>query len=791
MISAGKLLLLLGGGALVAVAVTVAVMTPPKSGPAINGVLPAASPASGPHRPVAFTEPLLPKPVAVFPAGDGAYCGVAHGLAPKLLVEIEATIDPALRAAAEKYVAGRDRAASPAKAWDDLAMAMLLTGDAEAATWCGLHAIALQWTCQFTTNCGVYLFYCGRLQEALAMLECAYSNGCRSPYLLEALAALFRRLGKSEASKQYVVLAQELAPQDPVLNVERHQAETGELPPNTPPPASGDCLDEAMTELLAHARRVTASIDNLVANIARIEADRDSQQWLDRYVDLLHRRLELRVKAAKATYERAQMSLEEYQRTVGKGQPFNAEGHARYMRMMWNLALQSCIDNHLQLTRDLIDTFAGEDVENGPGLKLAFWGDVLYQDGVELAKEQKLVWDASDHRHEISSEEHCSLRGLDHTFWISYAQSCYAAGQEYKRDFDACNELHDAEALRACMVRAAEKQCTAVSAAYDRLVQQSTERFDLAAHHCQLVATAMLQWGQREVLQSRDYAQRHFACMRFAADEPRNIPMPDGTKTTESASQRRIVQGYYDDLLNHLRNPTCATWGLAKWLREQGEWFAQRRNDSEQRFALEKQSIEQGTGGGYGATRGCAKVRQAFLELLAQEAWQQYLTDMQEQMQGDFQVKYDATANCEGAIGPVTFSVDDTGKSSSSLKAKNFWQGLDLKGKASIKDAAFAGGSIGLGSSASDFFKDYPPFVGKAEGTVFTEINKQTGKMDAGFSLTAALGLGVKAKGVNLFGSKFDLGIACYPGSVSAKFQARAFYDHAVEYVAALIDGGK
>jgi hypothetical protein len=252
-------------------------------------------------------------------------------------------------------------------------------------------------------------------------------------------------------------------------------------------------------------------------------------------------------------------------------------------------------------------------------------------------------------------------------------------------------------------------------------------------------------------------------------------------------NHRIIVNGYYQAILRTLLDPE-APFGLAKYLKSRGEWFIKSREVITKYIVEEKRAIETGNGHsphGYVIHEGysCAQVRQEYLKLLAEEAWKEHLQTLKERLAGDFQTDFSA-ATCEGSIGPLTFSVDDTGKGTISLKKKDAFKGLDLKGKASIKNADFAGASIGVGGSGSP-----EPFVNvKGDATLFIEKNKSTHQWNGGFALSASLGLGIK-RDIRVLGRQLGVGVACYPGTPSVKFYARAFYDHAIDYIKAVMAG--
>lgn len=750
----------------------------------VAGLLCCLAPGVGSGQPSRVAPPGkadLLLPVLNSPPSDSGSCKVAHELAGRLLKELESQVDPVLRAAAEKYVSGRNSACPIGKAWDDFGLAMLMQGDALAASWCGLNAIGRQWTGQLVTNCAVYLVYLGRSNDALPLLNCAYASGYRSPYLFEALANVYRKKGNKEKTIQWIELAKAEAPDDIMVHVEHSLAKMGAAPPSSPPAAKGtDELDQAVAELEKHAQRVLQAIQELAARLDQIEEDPRPKQFRDQLLAIQSQSIQREVDNARNAVKRARMTPEEFQKTVGaKAGAFSRDSYKRYMGIMYNQAVLSSIEHYYFVTEHLLRTLSGQDVD-GPGWHAMFWADVLYTDPVTLEEEQKLRWDDMRHRHEISSDEKASWGRLDHHAWMYYYKAFWESDDQRRKDREGCKGIKDAEAQKACYTKAEMAHCSRVRAAYEAMAQEAQERYDGSAHHFDLVARDTMMWGEKQLNDFRNYALRYFKLLKLGTI---NTSKMAGPPVTEAQMYSRMLNTWWNFLRDEVIKMDHPTHSLAKYLRNEAEWFGRDRQRALDDLAREKGAIETGSGGSVGTTAGCAAVEKRYLDLLAQEAWQEYLKQLQDNLKSDLQAKYDPTAACDGTIGPLSFSIDDTGKSTGTFKVKDkLGEEIDLKRKLSIKDADFAGAAVAAGSGWQGTVIN-----AKAEGSLFMEKNKRTGKWDGGFGISGALGVGYKYE-KTIFGQKVGLGLACYPGSVSAKFYARAAFDDAVALVRAAIN---
>ena len=741
----------------------------------------AAPPATSPGA----TQPQdsgLITPTPDYPAGDPASCKAAHNLVPVLLKEISAQVDPATHAAVRKFVGGEGASVPLPKAWDDCGMALMMQGDPLGASWCGLNAITIQWTPDVVANCGVDLIKLGKNDEALALLNCAYASGDRSPYLFEAMATLYRNIGKKDKTIQWIDLAAASAPDDVFIVVEQSLAHTGAPPPASPPkpPASNaDGLDEPLAELEAHARSEIRTIQNLGRKLDTIEKDPQTKKFRDAMLAIHIKTIEKFVNAARDGVKRARLTPEDYQKMFMHGNgTVDAKMFAGYQRTTRNMALLGCIEMYMMFTDELVQVMSGRSVD-GPGWHALFWGNVLYMDPVALEQEMKQKYGgAKDHDGEIYSGNAASWGPLDHGLWITYWKAFDDSDKVRKNDEDICDKIKDDKACHDCLVKAEAANCLRVMAAYNEMAAKAKVRYDDSAHHFQLVARGEMMWGQRELADSRDYALRYLPKMKFVAASTR--PYAAG-QPSEVQGYNRVINVTWKALRERVLKVDHPTWSLAKYVHSEADAFTNDRASEMKNFATEWEAIAHGTKGSQFG--GCEGVVKEAMDILAQEEWEDYLKELQSQLSEDFEAKYDPTVHCQSAIGPLTFTIDDTMKTTGEYKVEDaLGGGIDLKRSLSTDRGKFAGGEVAAGAEAGE------GVLVEGQTSVFVEKNERTGNWDAGFGVQGKLGLGVKA-GMNVFGHKIELGIACYPGTVSAKFYARAAFDDAVSLVQAAING--
>jgi hypothetical protein len=753
---------------------------------------------SAPGTPGIKEASKLPPPPPAEPPADTASRKLAHDLATKLLKELEPHVDPVVRGAARQYVAAHRADGPPAKVWDDFAVALFLKHDWLAASWCGLNAVTRRWNGQFVTNCAVYLIDLGRADDGLVLLNCAYADGYRSPYLFEALASVYRRRGDKAATSRWIGLAAAAAPDDVNIHVEQSLADTGAPPPSPPPAQHPDPLNQALAELRQHAQRTAKLIQALATKINRVEEDAEAKKSGELFLTLKYQSIAGNASAAEDAIKRARMTPDEYKRTFGGG-AFDQAGFDSYIAVMRNQAALSCIENYYFMTETLVRTFSGQNM-NEAGWLAVFWADVLYMDPIELEQQMKLGLDSGGgHPPALKSNERAVWGRLDNGPLMHYALAVTQSDDRRRKDLHGCGKLVG-DANAACIIRAEKAHCDRVRDAFNAMLREDTDRYDNSAHRFDLVARATMMWGERQLVEYRDYAQRCLKLVKIA-------------KPTASAAEAelRMTQGLLNIWWKTLRDEVVKvdhpTHSLAKFLHEEAERWTSDRQDVMKMLAQMKHDIEAGGGGTFTSTAGCAQVDKKYLELLAQEQWQEYLESLRDNLKDDFQAKYDATIHCEETIGPVSLSQDDTGKFSGTYSLKHaLGEGVDqaiehevdsLLGKAggllgkelelkrtlSLKDMELEGGEVSIASGAAG-----QGVVAEGEATLFVEKNERTGKWDGGVGVTFKEGLGFKRE-VSAFGRKFGIGLVCYPGTATAKFYARAAFNDAAALVRASVSG--
>ena len=672
-------------------------------------------------------RPVLSPSKFAFPASDAASCQVARKRVPALQKELALLVDVAVQTAAENYVAHRAPTSSVGEAWDEFAMGLFMAGDAAAATWSELKGLSAEWDAEHLGNAGVFLIYLSKPADGQTFLNCAYSLGDRSPYLFEALSTASRQLGRNDDARSSIDLAEQLTPADPFINIEQYISNTGGLPPSSPPQQSSDQLEIALSGVRQHAQNVI-NVLSLSAEEYNAIAGGADKEVTPQELSRDYSIINTQVSVCGNAVKAARSSRDDRQ---------------------YNRALVSCVHSYIGVSVSLVGFFTGyhegksesETITSSARIvpRIAFWAKVLYMDRKALAQELKN-----------------GKYGFDFT---------YVSETQYR-------ERANAAVLnkRGASLADNEKFCGELIAAYTAWEGEVSQRLNRGAAHFDTVAQAVMLWGQRELLDTRGYAVTTLANLKPITGMGSKELFP-GVNAAYGLLVSRVIDAH-------------SAGSLAANLEEDASWFKLREGTVRASLALQRTEIE---------NYNCSAIHEAYLKKLAEDAYEEYLKKLQADMLGDIQAGYDATANCEVSMGPVTWSIDDSGKTEVTGKFKVIYKPLDGKIKTSFKNGQWTGVSVG-GVTVLDGLlggkERFPPFVGKADGTLFLEHNPHTGKLDGGIAIKGALGLGAKGK-ILLFGKPTEFGIGCYPGKISAKFYARAFYDHVLDYVKADISGTK
>ncbi|MBI3621641.1 MAG: hypothetical protein HY208_05570 [Nitrospirae bacterium] len=691
----------------------------------------------------AAPRPEPPKPALPIESGRTATplpqnCQRAQERSRELLTELEKTLSPKIKTAAEQYVARPGPGVSVEKAWGDFAAGLALDGDMPDAAWAGLKAALYRWTGETVTNAGVYLYELGKPQEALQLLLCAYDMGHRSPSLLEALATVHQKLGHAADARRAITAAAQLAPDDRLIETSAALINTGQPPPPAPP-NQGDGLDEAVRELEQHGERILNQIKLQADAIDRSLPDAHAAQFyaISRtFVQSLLQNARDQVRAVRAADPRTR--------------PF-----------MINSVYGTLISSYANMTDTLL-TFPGTTETNGS--PLLFWAETLGLDAPLLARESRrdsITW---------------SMHGVPGP---ALAQGAYDAfSREKERAY--ADHLTRERACRdtPCTTRERARWCGVWKPLYERWANDSRQRHDTAARSFDRVATGTLIDADNELLLTRDYAVRQVRKMTF-----QQTPGMD-MKTMTLRGINQSLKAVFD---KHL-GAGAGSMGAVTYVRERVQWFEHERSSMEEQLAHEADDIKQ----------ECEPAMRALLELLAQEEWQAYLDHLRDRMAWDIQGQAETSEfPCEGTIGPLTIGTDlnKPGEGKVDLKWSRKGNPFSATGSVTLRqDQTFGlgvgvgaktgspGGGAGVSGSARDDLSKsgigggggYGPFAGKASVTYTTKQSPWNSRDYLGIKLKGSAGLGLKAG---------QMGVACYPSSGSVTFYPRALYEDAVRYL--------
>ena len=687
-------------------------------------------------------------------AGLPEQCQAAHERAAKVHDELDTSLSPQAKAAAERYVAKPGPGASLEKAWGDYAAAALLGGDAPVAAWAGLKAAEIEWNGETVSNAGVYLHHLGKAQEALQLLNCAYEMGYRSPYLLEALAVLHQTQGNNARARQAIQAAMQMAPDDPVIEIETSFINNGQPPRPQPPERDPDGLDEAIREIEEHGQRAV--------NLIKIQADELEGSLPDSNAHQYYR--------IAADYVNNLIGICRTQARAAR----TADSTLR--QGMINGALGTCVSGYAQISDTLLSFPDSTETNGSP---LLFWADVLRIDSHTLSSEQEGGWPEA-----IRWSMHGLGPALSQPAETEYRRAKDAAYREYNERDRACRD-------NPCKIREQARFCGIWKQLYERWEDASRQRHNAAARGFDRIATRTVMQAENEWLQVRDYAVRQLKKMRF-----QKMPGFDMEQMTLQGINMAIRPVYE----RHVNRSENIHSGTVVYLRERAQWFESERSSMERVLAGEAEAMQ----------RTCGPAMRALLELLIQEEWQAYLDYLRDRLARDIDLKTETSEfPCEGSVGPVSLMIDfEKGKiegkwtakewgpfkgsrgeikggvsvSGSYTRGKGFSSGggVGFSGKTTAGDRAgtsgtydSSGGGVGAGGGIG-------PFAGKGKVSLTTKVNPYNNREYTGIKVkgSAGLGLGGKLRGKSA-------GVACYPSSGSVTFYPRAILEDAYRYMTA------
>jgi len=634
-------------------------------------------------------DPAHTSPAAASPAATSLPepCGPAREAGLQLLAQLDAAIPLEARERAQRSVDSLAARTTPADAWDQFGIVAMLAGHPDLAAWAGLKAVKLDWQPRYVTNAAVHLINLDKSTQALGFLNCAYASGYRSPFLFEALAAVYHRTNDSSRAKQYILQARELAPDDRAIEFETSIVTKAPVPPIQSP---SDVLEEALAELEAHAQRALTVINRHYQFLQEIGVDTGDVVPRADVSPTIARALSV----AHEFTRQARMSREEINRLVGNPNPPLSDAEYRQaLDGTYNRALEVDITSYQTITFALL-LYARPD-------EMIFWAEVLHISPKSLADEERLNGnggrDATALDLVVGSIQ--PQGGLAHGAW---ADLFYQANQP-------------------------NPGCATLQQAYQRYATQGEYRYNVAAKSFDPVATRVMGWAGNEAQDAWTYARRYSRQLR-----PPRSPRASSRSDFVVHSYQYIFSLINNSYRFSVQNSVQV---IAAQLHERASRFAESRAKVREDLADWPQRV----------AASCLAEAKGNFDELSQAQWEAYRQQLMQQMGQAFddpQVGFNP--QCEVSIAGFSLSIDSRGQLNPSAKynvGKWQWGGsFDVKAKAYFDYERPQGVSIGPTATISDA----EGLAGKAEITLVEKWNRKTGQWETIAQVSSKIGFGLK-----------------------------------------------
>jgi hypothetical protein len=692
--------------------------------------------ASAQREPPDFSK--FAAPPREVPAG----CDRARARAPEILAQLDKEIPAQLQATLRALAADREPGDTLAESWDELAVMAALAADPPAALWAELQALQLEWRDLFATNAGIDLVYLEKFDDAKLFLHCAYDMGCRSPFLLEALANVYRRTGDAKNAKLFIGRARTAAPGDPLIEAEHSLIQDGH-PPAPPPAEDSDPLKRALVELEKHQELVLAQIQQHMELQNRVDAAGGTDAAVEGRRESL---AQLRESYVTSREQCAQM-LRDQGRFSGEMRQVYRNGIAQTAIILYIGATEHL----LGMTGEVPNPLSGSST-----LDVGFWGEVLGYEPVEFTRMFREL-----HDFEVDGRKAGAVGGwLDDFGGAPFRVYFDLAYDDLREANSKCWSAGSREAVDACNLAAEAKCCATVRKLFQEYDAVSEGWFQRGAQRFDAVAERRLAWG---ALQVED-------AYRFAATYAREIVFKPGDKDGESTMR------YLNEMYARLVDGAVGGGGNGDtrapgyFVANQAETYRMQRENAEIEHRNWAANIDD----------RCDPVDLKVFEKLIEDQRKAVQAMLLERLLRDFDVGYDAKFSCSFKAHYFSASIDDTGKASLGGKwtwaDKKFPDADHLPDKVEVsrnfkfnfKNGEWVGASAGVDGNAK-----YGPFTGKGSATFGAQWNSKTNRWDYPVEFGGTLGIGVSTK---------NFGATCYPGNLRIKFEARTVMQDAIAY---------
>jgi len=683
----------------------------------------------------------------------------------KRALEILGVLDAKATAAIQTRMRGalaKAPQSTPAKIWDQFAAVAYLQKHPDTALWAEIHAMQLSWQPDYVGHAGVYLVALKNLDDAKLFLHCSYDMGWRSPSLFEALALAYYRSGDKQRSADWIDQAEQLAPDDVVLQAEKSIVRSGNPPPLPPPGA--DELDAAIRGLERHLQRVAGQINAAIAVHKQLAAvfnqPQDDNDWI-KSEPKWEADMRKIIANIRGYLPRARMSYADFQREIYPGgSSLSYEGYKQSFR---NQVLAISAFQYSAVTVRLFMVATSLDYFQGPW-KLDLWAHAMHEDLLTQARELKAAQDIL--------QDHAVAQPPNGPAEAAY----YKAYQDAVRATSGMQDQHAAQVA----------WCAAIIPAFQQYARSSKSGYQRAADGYNEAAKEYLRWAALEVRDARAYLLKTLPgikILKAPANAPKNEQaMFAGYAASAELAVKQAKDEYQFILRQAAGDPQNVQSTVPFMLASGQQNFASTEQFTEGMLQSTAQTI----------SSNCSAVAAEVLKKLNPAEAEKTREELLEELEASLGVKAEFAPNCNFNIGPLNTSIGldvETGRFQYQVGGEWDLHELGKKKEGGAKEERGGAESSLTGSlnvTVDDRGRptsieggvgvdvDADGVVGSGEVTLVSDRDLQTGKVETTAQVKAAIGVGAK---------EGDLGVACYPGEVSMVFHPRVVLDKAATYL--------
>jgi hypothetical protein len=663
-------------------------------------------------------------------------CKGAVERANAILPEVEKELDEALKASMRAAVAGREKDETLADGWHAAATVALLNAHPAAALWAELSAIKAEWSSDRMVQAGVYLALLKKDDDAKRFLHCAYDADNRSPYLLEALANIYRDTGDKPNAVRYIGEALAAAPEDPYIQLEKSLFNAGSMsrpqPPTDPVEASWAELKNHLNNQIAYLKRG----EELFEKVQKINTP-DWEVDAQALIASVRRSYDEGLASMADTKRMAQLTPAQFKQQF----PGTPDSLRTQMR---NVYFYSVVIYYLRTSQNMLQGPRAPTIDEG--YDVGFWSQTLGKETIPYTRELKRLRD-----YEFDGTQ-LKIPGYTHDGWAgAYFHAIYTFAQKKRHEGHvACGQAHrsDPGAEERCRLEVDKKYCATVRKLHENWMNETEAHVQTIGRRFDRVASGMLVGAGEVAGDAFRYASKYTKFMNVAPSDTAG----QGYVREINDTYRQIVADAVGDGMG----------GPSEVVRNYSRTYQIYKQNAETTIATYGRNIEE----------QCQPVDQRALEQLLEEQKEAVRQMLLERLIRDLNVSWNPNANCTFSMGKwISLKVDIDGNTEVKGKWSPYQKAFEGSPtfnvgdnfKFDIKDTRYISATAGI-----DKTRNMGPFTGSGGVNVGIQYDTKTGTVTYPVSINTKLGVGYKRK----VGGQ-DFGFTCYPGELKSKFDAR------------------